>query len=237
MRLLVATPVLSALGFVVTATILLVTLVEKFTEGGWMTVLITGLVISVCLMIKRHYMFVRDKLEVVDETFASAIINEPCLTPPALDPSHRTAVLLVGKRKGAGIHTLLWVQRLFPNIFKNFVFISVGEVDSEKFSADSPLKHMSGELNDTLNYCVNFCHHNGLAAAAYSAYGTDEVEELVLLAEKLSQEYADCMFFASRLVFINDKWWSRYLHNQTAEALQRQLHLRGMQMVILPMKI
>jgi len=33
----------------VTGSILLVTLVEKFAEGGWMTVVITGVVIAFCL--------------------------------------------------------------------------------------------------------------------------------------------------------------------------------------------
>ena len=41
---------LSLAGLIVTASILLVTLVEKFTEGGWMTVLITGTVIAFCLL-------------------------------------------------------------------------------------------------------------------------------------------------------------------------------------------
>ena len=42
---------LSLLGLSVTASILLVTLVEKFSEGGWVTVLITGLVVVLCLLI------------------------------------------------------------------------------------------------------------------------------------------------------------------------------------------
>jgi hypothetical protein len=41
---------LSLAGLIVTASILLVTLIEKFTEGGWMTVLITGTVIAFCLL-------------------------------------------------------------------------------------------------------------------------------------------------------------------------------------------
>src|SRR5215813_6041603 len=46
---------LSCLGLLVTGSILLVTLVEKFTEGGWMTVVITGVVVAFCLINHAHY--------------------------------------------------------------------------------------------------------------------------------------------------------------------------------------
>ena len=36
---------------------------------------------------------------------------------------------------------------------------------------------------------------------------------------------------------VYDNWGTRLLHNQTVDVLQRRLHLRGMQMVILPMKV
>jgi hypothetical protein len=45
------------------------------------------------------------------------------------------------------------------------------------------------------------------------------------------------VFFASKLIFVRDNWWTRLLHNQTAIAMQRRLHLLGRQMVILPMKL
>jgi hypothetical protein len=39
------------------------------------------------------------------------------------------------------------------------------------------------------------------------------------------------------VIFVNDNWMTRILHNQTALAMQRILHLQGMFMVILPMKV
>ena len=41
----------------------------------------------------------------------------------------------------------------------------------------------------------------------------------------------------TKLVFENENFITRIFHNQTALALQRRLHLYGMQMVIMPMKI
>jgi hypothetical protein len=43
--------------------------------------------------------------------------------------------------------------------------------------------------------------------------------------------------FAAKLIFANDSWWVRWLHNQTALTMQRRLHMRGQQLVILPMKV
>src|SRR5439155_690839 len=64
--------VLSALGLIVTGGILAVTLVEKFGEGGWVTVLITSLVIVLCLAIYRHFDAVKSRLKEVDQIFTAA---------------------------------------------------------------------------------------------------------------------------------------------------------------------
>ena len=227
---------LSGVGFTVTAGILVVLIVEKFGQGGWVTVLITSMVIAACLLVRRHYDETRSQLKQVDTLFAgqaaSAVAN-----PPAVDRSLPTAVLLVGKSRGSGMHTLLWVQRLFPAHFKNFIFVSVGEVDSQSYGGSGALEHLRDEVGDTLQYFINFCHHNGLAAEARLAYGSDVALELTKLAETIHGEYANCVFFASKLIFVHDNWGTRLLHNQTADVLQRRLHLQGMQMVILPMKI
>ncbi len=227
---------LSGVGLTVTAGILVVLIVEKFGQGGWVTVLITSLVIAACLLIRRHYDETRLQLKQVDTLFAgqemSAVAN-----PPALDRTLPTAVLLVGKSRGSGMHTLLWVQRLFPEHFKNFIFVSVGEVDSQSYGGSGALEHLRDEVGDNLHYFINFCHHNGLAAETRLAYGSDVALELTRLAETIHGEYANCVFFASKLIFVHDNWGTRLLHNQTADVIQRRLHLQGMQMVILPMKV
>jgi hypothetical protein len=51
------------------------------------------------------------------------------------------------------------------------------------------------------------------------------------------EDFPNCIFFASKLIFEQENWLIRLLHNQAALALQRRLHLHGLQMVILPMKV
>ncbi len=228
--------VLTGLGLVVTSGILAVTVVEKFGEGGWVTVLITSLVIAVCFAIHRHYDAVKARLREVDEVFTAAQCPKSP-NPPPLDPEAPAAVFMVGSSRGGGIHTLLWVQRLFPNHFRNFIFISAKAVDAQSYGGAEQIERLKTTLDRALSFYVDYCHANGLAATARFSLGTDRVDELVKLAEEIQREYPTCVFFTSKLVFRNENWITRLLHNQTALALQRRLHLNGMQMVILPMQL
>jgi hypothetical protein len=92
---------LSAWGFAITAGILAVTVVEKFGEGGWMTLLITSLVVGVCVVIRRHYDGVTKQLASVDELFVLPTSGR-IEAVPHLDPQQPTAVFIVGKSRGWG---------------------------------------------------------------------------------------------------------------------------------------
>lgn len=226
---------LSATGLLVCSSILLVLVLQEFTHGGWIAVLITGAVVALCALIKRHYQATRLQLRKIDELFA-AVPSEPCDAPP-LDHDAPTAVFMVSRSRGAGMHTMLWVQRLFPGNFKNFVFLSVGAVDTAAYGGEGTLEKLQKETHEALEYYVNFCHQHGIAAKSYEAYGTDRVKELTGLVLKAKEEFPNCVFFSSKLIFVNDNWFTRILHNQTPLAMQRILHLMGLQMVILPMKV
>jgi len=69
------------------------------------------------------------------------------------------------------------------------------------------------------------------------SFGTDPIDEFTRLAERVRAEFGNAVFFTSKLIFDRENWLTRILHNQAAMALQRRFHLRGMQMVILPMRL
>ena len=226
----------SFFAFVITTCILCITLFSKFRTGGWVTILITCAVILLCLLIKKHYRRITKKLEELDIQLKQPI---PDISPHpvTMDPQQPTAVILIGKSPGIGMHTLLCVMRIFPRHFKNFVFLSAGIVDVGSFTGQSALEQMRHNVNISLQYFVDYCHQYGIAAQAYAVYGTDTVEELSKLAEEVGEKFPSCIFFASKLIFEKDNWIMRSLHNETAVALQRQLHMQGKELVILPMKI
>lgn len=232
---------MSALGFIVCASILIITVLEKFTEGGWLTVVITTGVVIFCFLVRNHYRNVGKKLAEADVIFANHfrytdLKNYNLL--PITDKSAKTAVFFVTKHYGAGLHALLWVRRLFPDVFQNYIFLTAGEIDSESMANDEIFKtHYRKDLNSIIEHYRFFCSEHKLPSEGLFSYGVDEVSELVKLTEYISQDYPDCVFFASKLVFVDETWWSRLLHNNSVAHLQRQLHLQGKQMVILPMKI
>lgn len=228
---------LSAAGFFVTGGILLVLIFGKFYEGGWVTLLITGGVIALCAVIRWHYDETREQLRKIDNLFSSGGPLKEVANPPQPDRQNPTAVFFVGKNRGVGMHALLWVQRLFPGHFRNFVFVSVGEVDSQSYDGPGALRTLQYEIENSLRYYENFCQTHDLAATTYCAFGTEPVEELMKLTNQVAQDFPNCVFFASKLIFVHDNFFTRWLHNQTPLAMQQRLHLQGMQMVILPMKV
>jgi hypothetical protein len=127
--------------------------------------------------------------------------------------------------------------RVVSGQFKNFVFVSVGEIDSEAFHGEEMLAELRDEVEDNLESYVNYCRRHGWAAASMHGFGTDVVERLLALSEVIVRQYPNSMFFAAQLIFQEDHALTRLLHNQTAYAIQRDLHLQGVPMVILPMKI
>ncbi|WP_136418388.1 MULTISPECIES: APC family permease [Oxalobacteraceae] len=227
---------LSLIGFVICAGILLVLLVEKFTAGGWAAAVIIGAIAGLCIYIRNHYRDTKEAIHSVDQVFA----NQPFgshVGPVEPNPQDQTAVFIVGSSRGGGLHALLWVQRMFPGHFKNFIFVNARTVDAHAYGGEGAVEHMRAEANATLKYFVDFCHSHGMASAAYLGFGTDVVDEVTKLCETINKEYPSSIFFTSKLVFEHDNWFTRLLHNQAALAIQRRLHFESLQMVILPMKV
>jgi amino acid transporter len=227
---------LSLTGFVICAGILAVLLVEKFAEGGWAAAMIIAAIAALCIYIRGHYRETKSAIHSVDQVFANQPFG-PHVGPVEPNPEDQTAVFIVGSSRGGGLHALLWVQRMFPGHFKNFIFVNARTVDSHAYGGEGAVEQMRAEANATLKFFVDFCHSHGMASAAYLGFGTDVVDEVTKLCETISKEYPSSIFFTSKLIFEHDNWFTRLLHNQAALAIQRRLHFESLQMVILPMKV
>lgn len=227
---------LSAVGFGFSAAILVILFYEKLFEGGWATILGTTAVIVFCLLVRRHYAYVERQLRAADRRLDFKPKEAPP-EPVKPDPSKPTAVFLIGSSYGSGMHTLLNVARTFPNHFRNFVFVSVGEVDSSSFGGSAALDELKAGVCERLASFEMFCRHRGIAAVSYSRFGTDVVDELTTLCRQVAHDFPNCVFFAPRLVLANENWFVRQLHNHTALEIQRRLHGEGLQMMVLPMRI
>ncbi|HAS85884.1 MAG TPA: hypothetical protein DCS31_03680 [Candidatus Competibacteraceae bacterium] len=228
---------LSLLGFAVTGGILVVTVVEKFTEGGWLTLLITGLLITSFALVKHHYEYVRQQLRKIDALYAPRPNWGEELPEPPLVPDQPTAIFLIGKNRGLGMYALKWLNEVFAGHFKNFIFLSVGEVDAESYGGKGALRSLQYQIENSLRYYVNYCHSQGLAAISRAAYGTDVETELEKLVTGVVADYPNAVCLSSKLIFENESWLISWLHNHTPLAMQRRLHLREIQMIVIPIKI
>ncbi len=223
-------------GAVLCIAILAVTVYQKFPEGGWITLAVTGACVATAFSIHRYYQRVGEKLKVLDQTLGQLTpTGEPNLAE--VDPSQPTALILVGGYSGLGIHTMLNVVRFIPGHFRNFVFVSVGVVDSGNFKGSGAVDDLRQHTDETLRRYVDLARRLGTPAAAFSAIGTDAVDELEQLCLEVARKFPKCTVFAGQLVFEKDTWVHRLLHNQTAYALQRRLQWAGLPMVILPTRV
>lgn len=229
--------VLSLLGLSITSSILIVTTFEKFTEGGWVTLFLTSLLIVACYFIKQHYLAVNAALEEVDKQYMEAHfpLHNPKLMP--LDHNAPTAVLFVGGHSGVGMHTLLKVRSLFPNQYKNFVFLSVGSVDTASFTEEGDIKEISKKTNKTLMYFVDYCRSRNIPVDHFLENNIDVIAGVMHLAEKIRRKYPQCVFFGGTLIFERYGWLTHWLHNHTATIIQQRLLSQGMYAMLIPLRL
>ena len=227
---------LFVVGTILCATILSVTVVEKFREGGWITLAVTGSLVLLCFLIRRHYGRVQIALE---RLYASLghLPPSPELPPGEPDPTRPTAVVLVGGYGGLGIHTTLNVFRVFPGHFHNLVFVSVGVVDSGKFKGKDAVQSLRGNTEGAMRSYVELARSLGIPATYRLAVGTDVLEEAERLCLEVVREFPRSTFFAGKVIFRRDRWYERLLHNETAFGLQKRLQWAGHTMVIIPARI
>ncbi|MBN2399093.1 MAG: APC family permease [Candidatus Aminicenantes bacterium] len=223
-------------GFVLCFTILIVTSYEKFSEGGWMTLLITSIFVFFCYLIRNHYNNVRKAVRKLDEilmdipTSRKANMDKP-------NPQEMTAIQLVSDYNGFGVHTILSVIRNFPNLYKNFIFASVAVVDSGAFKGAEEMQNLEEATKKNLQKYVELARHLGFAADLRFAVGTDVVETATQLCKDIKKEFPRSTVFTGKLTFRHEKFYHKILHNETAFAIQRQLHWDEITSVTLPIRM
>jgi amino acid transporter len=222
--------------FLLCAAILVGTVYEKGEQGGWVTIVVTGLVVGLCFVIRRHYRTVQANLRRLD-TIMEVLPPHTGGPRPVLDARAPTAVLLVGGYAGLGVHALLTVQRTFPGFFKNFVFVSVGVVDSAAMKGIEEVDRVRLRTQTSLEQYVDLAHRLKLAADYRMEVGTEAVAEAEKLCVAISHEFPRAVFFAGKLVFQKERWYQRLLHNESAYALQRRLQFDGLNAMVMPVRV
>jgi len=227
-------------GFTLCATILITTVYEKFGQGGWVTVVITTLVISLCFVIRRHYRAVNTQLDRLYQELGDlprTLSTRARSAAPPIDPEQPIAAVLVGSFGGVGIHTVLNIFRTFPGQFKGIVFISVGVIDSGEFKGEHAVDELRKRTDDVLARYVELASGLELPAASRTAIGTEAVSEAERVCLAVAQEFPHVVFFAGKMIFQRERWFHRLLHNETALAVEKRLRWAGKTMVTMPIRV
>jgi amino acid transporter len=248
-----------ATAFTLCVTILVVTVLEKFSEGGWVTLAITAALVVLCLVIKAHYRVTVKALRRLDDQLPSphevnvgsaemaAEIDRFEFGPKRDFGVHtgkehparndRIAILFVGGYSGLGRHALLSLLRMFPNHFTGVAFASVAVVDSETFKGVDQMAALERTTREQLLRYELFAETVGLKTASAYSIGAEIAVEAEEIALYFSTRYPKALVVAGQLIFEEDTVWSRMLHNETAFLIQRRLQHLGVPMIVLPVRL
>jgi len=138
---------------------------------------------------------------------------------------------------GFGIHEVLSIHRLFPRMFKNFIFVSAAVVDSGTFKGAAEVESLEAETRENLERYIAWARAQGMNAGYRIAIGTEAVESITEICKDIATEFPRAIFFMGKLIFREEKWFHRLLHNETPHAIQRRLQFQGIQAMVLPIRV
>jgi hypothetical protein len=203
------------------------------------------LLVGGAFLIKRHYNQTKQDLHRLEELVAVtemgkggvARLGVESRPVPRLDPKGKTAVVLVNGFNGLGLHTLFGVQRLFPGVFKNFVFVQIGVVDAGNFKGADEVENLKQHITEGNQRYVNYMADHGVHAEALAAVGIDVVQKAAEMAPQILERFPNAIFFGGQLVFRRETFFTRLLHNYAVFALQRRFYQQGLPLLILPIRV
>src|SRR5262249_44840265 len=133
---------LNGTGMILCAGILVVTVSLKFFQGGWVTVAITGTLVVLAFLIRRHYRRFQ-----FAATMLNLLVEHPFTAGGDAGgsedhPDGRTVALFVNRYDGMGLHTLARVHSLLGKNLRRVIFVSVIQVDSDQLRSEEHLENL-----------------------------------------------------------------------------------------------
>ena len=225
-------------GFCLTAFILVMLSATKFSEGGWITLVVTAIFVGVAFLTQRHYRNTSRELARLDDLMPTIVADTNASAEgPACDQNGRTAVVFVNGFNGLGVHTVLNVTRMFPGVFKNFVFAQIGLVDAGNFKGSGELENLRTHVRNDVARYADYMRSKGFYSETVTEVGHDIVQTANEVAAGLVERFPQAMFFGGQLVFAKESRLTRLLHNFTVFTLQRKFFRQGLPFVVVPIRL
>ena len=236
----------NGIGLIMTSSILITVTVLKFGEGGWITIVITGLLATAAFLIKRHYDIVRKKLIVIQKEVMHLIpeiiknLNRKYKNHEKSkysDGTCKTVVIMVNGYNGLGLFSLFRIIDSFNSECQHIVFLQVGLVDSKSMRGQEQIDKLTENIVVDLQKYKYLVEQMGLTAEYKYAMGTDVVEEVDKMIPEIALKFPGAIFIGGQLIFGGNATLSRLLHNYTIFAIQRKLYRHGMTTIVIPIPL
>lgn len=234
---------INGIGLIMTTFILFTVLILKFEEGGWITVVITGLLSLVAVLIKRHYNFVRKEIIEIQKKIKQVIPDIISVMKSrkikinynnSNSLTMRTVVLLVNGYGGLGLYSLFKTLNDFNGTYENIIFVEVGIMDSSRFKNFDQIDRLKENIEIDMKKYIYVAEQLGLHGDSYYAIGTDVVEEIDKLIPVITEKYPHPVFVGGQLIFEGNSFFNKLLHNYTIFAIQRNLYKHGITTIVIP---
>ncbi|MCX6113249.1 MAG: amino acid transporter, partial [Proteobacteria bacterium] len=191
----------------------------------------------ICYLIKSHYKKVGKAISKLNDTIHETPLSDEHYNNNKPDTTNLTAIQLVSGFNSLGIHTMLSVLSNFPWLYKNFIFIGVSVVDSNSFRDKEELeKHRVKTITD-LNKYVEYAKKLGIAAEYIYHVSTYVIEAATDICIQTAKEFPNSTVFAGKLMFQQERFYHKLLHNDTSFNIQKNLQHYGITTVIMPVTI
>lgn len=226
---------INGVGFGLTLLILISLTLLKFEEGAWLTLTVIAALVYFCSRIRYHY---RKQAQ----AFATLSCDIPPKTPSLigdvhLDTSLHTAAIFVGGLQSLALNCVERTIKLFGNSIDHFVFAHVAIIDAGAFKGEEEINLLEEHAETQMAKLVTRMKQLGYSAEAVVAIGTDIGDESARLAKKIHTQHPSAIFLAGQLVFKEETYLTRLMHNHTLEVIQRRLYELGYSFVTIPLYV
>ena len=196
---------LFVVGAVLCVSILGVTVYEKFLQGGWVTMVVTGALVLRLLPDS----LATTTASIVASASSTKRLAELPTRPKTSTPASPTRSSPPPSSWSAA--TAAWASTPCstpsaspPTTYKNFVFISVGVVDSGNFKGEEAMDELATAHRGVAGQVRRSGQRLGMPSTSFMAIGTDAVDELEQLCLDVVKRFPKSTFFAGQLVFSRD---------------------------------
>jgi hypothetical protein len=128
--------------------------------------------------------------------------------------------------------------------FSQVLFVSVGIMDQAvidagvdgtgNFEGTEEAQRLLQKTRDSLQPYLDGARQRGMKAATRVSVAVNAAEEIARVSDEISASHPNAVYFLNKLVFQKPRWFHRWLHSSTSDAIRKRLERKGYPVTVLP---